>query len=106
MLPLRFAGDQAAFYRVYQKGDVHQIALVLLNKGDKAADFDISDKLQSGHWQPALGGDAIDVADGGSLHTRVAAHDVQVYVLDAKAARADFVAELTRLMRERGHPVN
>jgi hypothetical protein len=85
---------------------VHQIVLVLLNKGDKAADFDISDKLQSGHWQPAFGGKAIDVADGGSLHSSVAAHDVQVYLLDAKATRADFVAELTRLMQERGHPTN
>jgi len=106
MLPLHFAGDQAAFYRVYQKGDVHQIALVLLNKGDKAAEFNVSDKLQPGHWQPAFGGNAIDVTDGSSLHTSVAAHDVQVYLLDATASRADFVAELTRLMEERGHPAN
>ena len=104
MLPLRFAGNQAAFYRVYQKGDIHQIALVLLNKGDATAPFDISDYLQAGRWQPALGGAAIDVPEGGHLRTSVPAHDVQVYLLDAAAKRTDLVAELTRLMQERGHP--
>lgn len=104
MLPVRFAGNQAAFYRVYQQGDTHQIALVLLNKGDAAAQFDVSDYLQPGHWTPALGGAAIDVAEGGGLHASVPAHDVQVYLLDATAKRADLVAELTRLMEERGHP--
>ena len=104
MLPLRFAGNQAAFYRVYQKGNVHQIALVMLNKGDTPARFDISDYLQAGRWKPAFGGAAVKVAEGGSLHVDVAAHDVMVYLLDAVAKRADLVAELTRLMVERGHP--
>jgi hypothetical protein len=106
MLPLRFAGNQAAFYRVYQKDDTHQIALVLLNKGDAAAQFDVSDFLQAGRWTPALGGNGITVAEGGRLRTSVAAHDVQVYLLDAVAKRADLVAELTRLMQERGHPAH
>ncbi|MEY2116057.1 MAG: cyclomaltodextrin glucanotransferase [Rhodanobacter sp.] len=106
MLPLRFAGNQAAFYRVYQKGDTHQIALVLLNKGDAVASFDISDYLQPGRWQPALGGSAIDVAEHGRLRARVPAHDVQVYLLDAAATHPELVAELTRLMEERGHPVH
>ncbi|TAM63480.1 MAG: cyclomaltodextrin glucanotransferase [Rhodanobacter sp.] len=104
MLPIHFAGQQASFYRVYQKGNVHQIALVLLNKGDRSAGFDIRDDLQSGRWQPAFGGEAIEVTTGGSLHASVAAHDVQVYLLDAQATRPDLVAELTRLMEERGHP--
>jgi len=104
MLPIHFAGQQASFYRVYQKGNVHQIALVLLNKGDRSADFNIRDDLQSGRWQPAFGGKTIEVTAGGSLQARVAAHDVQVYLLDARATRPDLVAELTRLMEERGHP--
>lgn len=104
MLPIRFAGNQASFYRVYQKGNTHQIALVLLNKGDQAAAFDISDKLQAGHWKPALGGTPIDVLPNGSLKATVAAHDVQVYLLDATASRPDLVAELSRLTQERGHP--
>ncbi|MEO7067296.1 MAG: alpha-amylase family glycosyl hydrolase [Rhodanobacter sp.] len=104
MLPIHFAGNQAAFYRVYQKDDAHQIALVLLNKGDQPASFTITDKLQPGHWTAALGGAPADVPQGGSLHSTVPAHDVQVYLLDAKATRADLVNELTRLMNERGHP--
>ena len=104
MLPIHFAGNQAAFYRVYQKGGEHQIALVLLNKGDAAAQFDVGDYLQAGRWQPVFGGAAIDVAEGERLHASVPAHDAQVYLLDAVARRADLVAELTRLMQERGHP--
>ena len=104
MLPLRFAGDTAAFYRVYQQGNTHQIALVLLNKGDRAADFAISDKLQAGTWKAAFGSNIIGVAAGDSLHANVAPHDVQVYLLDAPATRSDLVTELTRLMQERGHP--
>ncbi|MGN6739703.1 alpha-amylase family glycosyl hydrolase [Dyella sp.] len=104
MLPIRFAGQQAAFYRVYQQGDAHQIALVLLNKGDQPATFEVSDKLQPGQWKPAFGGKAITVADHGTLKASVAPHDVQVYLLDAPATRQDLVAELTRLMEERGHP--
>jgi glycosidase len=106
MLPIRFAGNQASFYRVYQKGGTHQIALVLLNKGDQTADFTIRENLQAGHWKPALGGDAIAVASGGSLQATVAPHDVQVYLLDGQATRPDLVAQLTRLMQERGHPLD
>ena len=104
MLPIRFAGQQASFYRVYQKGDTHQIALVLLNKGDQPAAFDVSDKLQPGTWKPAFGGDAITRRRRRHTEATVAAHDVQVYLLDAQATREDLVAELTRLMEERGHP--
>lgn len=106
MLPIRFAGNQAAFYRVYQKGNTHQIALVLLNKGDQAADFTVSDALQAGHWKPAFGGENITVIHGGSLHATVTAHGVQVYLLDAQATRPDLVAALTRSMQERGHPID
>jgi len=106
MLPIAFKGDQASFYRVYQEGDTHQIALVLLNKGGQPAQFNVSDMLQSGEWKPALGGDAISVAESGSLHAQVAAHDVQVYLLDATASRPDFVAALTRAMDERDHPAH
>jgi glycosidase len=104
MLPIRFAGQQASFYRVYQKGDTHQIALVLLNKGDHPAAFKVSDKLQAGTWKPAFGGDTVTVPEGGALDATVAPHDVQVYLLDAQATRPDLVAELTRFQQERGHP--
>ncbi len=106
MLPIRFAGQQASFYRVYQKGDIHQIALVLLNKGDQPAAFKVNDRLQAGTWKPALGGTPVDVPPNGSLKAAVAAHDVQVYLLDATASQPDLVADLTRSMQERGHPAH
>ncbi len=104
MLPLAFAGDRAAFYRAFQKDGTHQLALVLLNKGDAPADFDIAEHLQGGRWQPAFGGAPVEVAEGGHLRATVAAHDVAVYLLDAPATRPDLVVALTRLMQERGHP--
>jgi len=104
MLVERMAGDQAAFYRVYQKGGVHQVALVLLNKADKPTRFHVTGYLQPGHWQAALGGESIDVADGGALDASVGPHDVAVYLLDAPTTREDLVAALTRLMRDKGHP--
>ncbi|MEI7037968.1 alpha-amylase family glycosyl hydrolase [Fulvimonas yonginensis] len=104
MLVERMAGDQAAFYRVYQQGETHQIALVLLNKGDAPARFRVTQWLQPGHWRAALGGEAVEVAAGGALEATVAAHDVQVYLLDAPATRPDLVSELTRLMQDKSHP--
>lgn len=106
MLPVRIEGDQAAFYRVYQKGDVHQIALVLLNKGDAATEMVVSSYLQAGMWKPALGGRAATVDEGGALKAQVSAHDVQVYVLDAPVRRRDLATQLALLMEERGHPMH
>jgi glycosidase len=106
MLPVRIEGDQAVFYRVYQKGDVHQIALVLLNKGDTAVEMVVAPYLQAGSWKPALGGDAVTVGDGGALKAWVDAHGVQVYVLDAPVQRRDLAAQLALLMAERGHPLH
>ncbi len=80
---LELKGDRAAFYRVYQHGGEHQLALVLLNKGDAPQDFAIDAMLQAGRWRSALDQGAIDVARGGSLKTRVPGHGVQVYLLDA-----------------------
>lgn len=104
MLPVRIEGDLAIFYRVYQKGSTHQIALVVLNKGDQAQDVKVDAWLQPGPWRAALGGASINVAEGGSLQAKVAAHDVAVYVLDAAVARADLAVELGRLMAEKEHP--
>ena len=104
MLIERMGGDQASFYRVYQHDGVHQIALVLLNKGGKMAPFHITRYLQPGHWQAALDGHAVDVPEGGSLDVDVAPHGAAVYLLDAAATRGDLVAALTRLMLDKSHP--
>ncbi|MGH8084542.1 MAG: alpha-amylase family glycosyl hydrolase [Lysobacter sp.] len=97
-LNLVLDGDRAAFYRVHQHDGEHQIALVLLNKGDAPADFEVRDYLQAGTWQAAIGGGTVEVAPGGRLSANVPAHGVEVYLLDAPVTRADLRAELARLM--------
>lgn len=97
-LNVELRGDRAVFYRVYQHAGRAQIALVLLNKGDTAADFQVSAYLQAGRWRSALGGGEVEVADGGSLRASVPAHGVEVYLLDAPATRADLVVALDPAM--------
>ncbi|MGQ4660543.1 alpha-amylase family glycosyl hydrolase [Lysobacter sp. F6437] len=97
-LNLVLDGDRAAFYRVHQHDGEHQVALVLLNKGDAPAGFEVSDYLQAGTWQGAIGGAAVEVAKGGRLSATVPAHGVEVYLLDAPVTRPDLQAELARLM--------
>lgn len=91
---VELAGDRAAFYRVLQDGDTAQIALVLLNKGDAPADFEVRKYLEAGRWTPALGGPAVDVAHGGTLRATVAPHDVAVWLFDGPVTRGDFSARL------------
>ena len=91
-------GERAAFYRVHQRGGESQIALVLLNKGDAPAAFEIHELLQDGAWRAALGGGTVTVAAGGALSATVPAHGVEVFLLDAPVARADLAAGLQRAM--------
>ncbi|MGH8073045.1 MAG: alpha-amylase family glycosyl hydrolase [Lysobacter sp.] len=97
-LDITLDGDRAAFYRVFQRDGEHQIALVLLNKGDAPADFEVSEYLQAGTWQAAIEGGTVEVAPSGSLSATVPAHGVEVYLLDAPVTRADLATELARLM--------
>lgn len=98
---VELAGDRAAFYRVYQREGTQQIALVLLNKGDAAAEFEVTAMLESGTWTPALGGEAVTVGTGGSLRASVPAHGAQVYLHEGPVARADLAAQLSRQMAAR-----
>ena len=97
-LNLLLQGDRAAFYRVHQQGGVSQIALVLLNKGDVPADFEIGDYLQAGAWRAAIAGGVVEVADAGTLSATVPAHGVEVYLLDAAVTRGDLKAQLDKAM--------
>jgi glycosidase len=102
MLPLELAGERAAFYRVYQHGGESQIALVLLNKGDAPATFRIDEALQPGRWVPQLGGEPVDVAQGGQLEAEVGPHGAQVFLLDAPVALPALRERAARLMGARG----
>ncbi|HEY0502485.1 MAG TPA: alpha-amylase family glycosyl hydrolase [Lysobacter sp.] len=91
-------GDRAAFYRVYQHGDAHQIALVLLNKGEAPAAFEVREHLQAGSWRAAIAGGATEVTAGGVLSATVPAHGVEVYLLDAPVTDSGLRAALAPLM--------
>lgn len=95
---LELNGTRAAFYRVYQHQGEHQIALVLLNKGDTAARFAVDSMLQAGRWTSALDGGVVEVAAGGKLEASVPAHGVQVYLLDAAVTEPTLVTTLDAAM--------
>ena len=97
-LDIALQGERAAFYRVYQHDGVHQLALVLLNKGDGPQRFEITTMLQPGRWRSALDGSVVDVAEGSSLAADVAAHGVQVFVLDAPVTQPALQAALDQAM--------
>ncbi|MBB5014727.1 cyclomaltodextrin glucanotransferase [Rehaibacterium terrae] len=100
-LNVELAGHRAAFYRVFQHEGVHQIALVLLNKGDEAAEFAVRDYLQAGEWRAAFGGETVNVSAGEALTATVPAHGVEVFFLDAPVSEPTLRARLAELMANR-----
>ncbi|RPE75907.1 alpha-amylase family glycosyl hydrolase [Vulcaniibacterium tengchongense] len=96
---LELKGDRAAFYRVLQRGGVAQTALVLLNKGDAPARFEIAKMLQPGVWRAAVGGGAVAVDEGAPLRATVPAHGVEVYVLDGEVRQPQLRQALGAAMR-------
>jgi cyclomaltodextrin glucanotransferase len=97
-LNLLLKGDRAAFLRVYQHGDVTQTALVLLNKGDKPARFDLRPPLQAGEWRSAINGNTVRIdAAKPRLKTLVPAHGVEVLLLDDAITAPDLITALDRL---------
>ncbi|WP_163937446.1 alpha-amylase family glycosyl hydrolase [Paraferrimonas sp. SM1919] len=75
-LNLEFSGDKASFLRVLGTKDNAEVSLVLLNKGDIAAEFSVAD-LPQGRWQSLLSDDGMGIK--GELKATVAPHDVQVW---------------------------
>ena len=97
-------GDRAAFYRVLEHGDIAQQALVLLNKGDAPARFEL-DELQPGTWRSALDGGDLAVGPDGRAARTVPAHGVAVFVLDAPVRNAGLRERLDIAMaRRQGGP--
>ena len=79
---VEFEGDRAAFYRVLEQDSVAQTALVLLNKGDRAARFRIDELAQPGRWREALGGATRVLAAGEAFEAEVPANGVQVFLFE------------------------
>lgn len=97
---LELSGDRAAFYRIYQRGDVQQIALVLLNKGDAAQSFRIAGPPQAGTWRSAVDGSEQRIGAQDALRAEVPAHGVQIWLLDAPVSDARLRVRLDALMRK------
>ena len=95
-LDIELKGDRAAFHRVYQHDGIHQVALVLLNKGDAPQRFQVD--TQPGQWRSALDGGTLQVAADGTLSAEVAPHGVQVFLLDAEVTHPALQAALDRAM--------
>lgn len=101
-LNLRFAGDTATFYRIYQKGATHQTALVLLNKGDAAQTIRVDGLINRGIWRDAISGAARTIrADQSTLAETVPAHGVRVLVLDAPLTNPAILGRARALMKNR-----
>ncbi|MBP7371172.1 MAG: cyclomaltodextrin glucanotransferase, partial [Arenimonas sp.] len=97
-LNLLLEGNRAAFYRVYQHGDVTQTALVLLNKGDTPATFHLSELLQTGEWRSAMNGKRYQMnAAKNRFKFKVPAHDVELLLFEGTLTSPELVGELNRL---------
>jgi len=96
---LELSGDKAAFYRVLVKDGVSQTALVLLNKGDQNTEFLIEKYMQPGSWVSQMSDDTVSITESNlQLHSRVAAHGVQVWLRQGPISNQLLLDELQRLM--------
>lgn len=93
---LEFSGDQASFYRVYQNEEESQTALVLLNKGDDDAVFNIQSMLSNGLWVDAISNEQFDVnSNQPVIKTRVKGHGIKVLLLNSLIDHPELKAQLT-----------
>ncbi|MEO0573972.1 MAG: alpha-amylase family glycosyl hydrolase [Pseudomonadota bacterium] len=91
---------RAAFLRVLQTDEIRQMALVLLNKGDRAATFDIAVPGDPTGWRDASERDSsMTQAALSPLNAIVAPNDVRVFVFDGPIADAELLKALRRLQR-------
>ncbi|MGJ8691580.1 MAG: alpha-amylase family glycosyl hydrolase [Thalassotalea sp.] len=103
---LDFNGELASFYRVYQHKADSQTALVLLNKGDKEAEFNIEKMLSSGLWTDAMSGQEYSVDNTlSTLTTRVKGHGVKVLLLNNTNNHPELLAQLAG-QQEKLHTAN
>lgn len=97
---IELAGNKAAFYRVLVKEGVSQVALVLLNKGDTAAEFSVNKALQQGVWYRQSSDEQRNISDRqDTLNSSVGPHDVQVWLYKGELTQEALLTELSALMR-------
>jgi cyclomaltodextrin glucanotransferase len=94
----RLDGDVAVFYRVYQRHDAIQTALVVLNKGDEAASVTVSRLLSAGTWRDAFSGQPFNIdSDAAGLSIDVPAHGVRVLFFDQRISNPWMLQRLDQL---------
>lgn len=99
---IELAGNKAAFYRVLVLNGISQTALVLLNKSDHHADFNVNKYMQEGNWISQMSDDEITINQSNlQLNTQVAAHSVAVWLREGEISNALLVEELQRLMKNK-----
>ena len=99
---IELAGNKAAFYRVLVLNGISQTALVLLNKGDHHADFNVNKYMQEGNWISQMSDDEITINQSNlQLNAQVAAHSVAVWLREGEISNALLVEELQRLMKNK-----
>ncbi len=86
------SGQTATLFRVYEKDGVTQTALVMLNKGNSTAAFNVDAMVSAGDWVDAETGEII--TSTGSINTSVGAHDVKVLLLNAPTTNAAMLKAL------------
>jgi glycosidase len=96
-LNLEFSQHTAAFLRVYEHQGVNQTALVLLNKGDDLARFELSEHLMAGVWQEALSGNERRVLDGQTQRFTLPGNSVQVWLINAPTTDPATINKLKQL---------
>ena len=94
----RLDDDVAVFFRIYQKDNVAQTALVALNKGDAARQVPLSKLLSTGTWHDAFSGEPFVVSgDAAGLDIDVPAHGVRVLLFNQPVSNPDLLERLERL---------
>jgi cyclomaltodextrin glucanotransferase len=94
----RLDGDVAVFYRVYERHDATQTALVALNKGDEAASVTVSRLLSAGTWRDAFNGQPFNIdSDAAGLTIDVPAHGVRVLFFDQPTSDPRMLQRLDQL---------
>jgi cyclomaltodextrin glucanotransferase len=102
-----FTDDTALFFRVYQKDDIFQTALVLLNKSDAPVDSHVDKYLSVGTWRDAFTDELIEVpAAQPEMTVTVEAHGVRVLLIEGPANNGMLLQKLDELQsnaRRRNH---
>jgi len=99
---LELRGNRAAFLRVYERGTEAETALVLLNKGDSPAQFEIDDSAAAGAWRDTMSGSTLTAAHGEPLLLDVPAHGVRVLIRNERVQDDGLRRRLDRAMSALG----